>query len=315
MSIKKIISVTGKLVVLTFIFLLIYIGSANVFFTQVPALPSDPSLIPAPFDILVYGGVHVIILALVICRSRWYGWRLALAVGVAYYGFVSFMSQIETWWFLSNLTVTPLDLKGLFLMGLPPAFLFVPLAVWVLGKWKAPERIEEVFVETQMPPAQWAWKVVVIGIVYVGLYFAAGYYIAWRNPALRAFYGGTDPGNFISMMVLNFQQSPLLIPFQFIRGILWVLFALPVIRMGRRPWETALLAAIFISIPMSIGCIMANPYIPDASVRISHLIEITSSNFIFGMVLSWLFYRRHSSIQELFGLKSAVPSQVVSQAQ
>ena len=200
-------------------------------------------------------------------------------------------------------------------MGLPPAFLFVPLAVWVLGKWKAPERIEEVFVETQMPPAQWAWKLVVIGIVYVGLYFAAGYYIAWQNPALRAFYGGTDPGNFISMMVLNFQQSPLLIPFQFTRGILWVLFALPVIRMGRRPWETALLAATFISIPMSIGCIMANPYLPDASVRISHLIEITSSNFIFGMVLSWLFYRRHSSIQDLFGLQSAVPSQVVSQAQ
>jgi hypothetical protein len=225
---------------------------------------------------------------------------LALGLGVAYYGLVTFMAHTETWWYLSSLTVSPGVLGGLFLSGLPIATLFIPLAVRVLGKWKAPETSVPVTFETRMPPAQWAWKLVVVAVVYITLYFAAGYYIAWQNPTVRAFYSGTDPGSFITMMVINFQNSPGLFPFQLLRGLLWAMFTLPVIRMSRsNPWETALLVGLLISVPLNIGHIMPNPFIPDASVRLSHMIETTSSMFVFGLFVSWLLRRRHNSLADL----------------
>ncbi|MCE7982921.1 MAG: hypothetical protein DYG89_17190 [Caldilinea sp. CFX5] len=32
------------------------------------------------------------------------------------------------------------------------------------------------------------------------LFFAFGYYAAWQSPAVRAFYGETDPGSFLLQM-------------------------------------------------------------------------------------------------------------------
>jgi hypothetical protein len=40
--------------------------------------------------------------------------------------------------------------------------------------------------------------------------------------------------------------------------------------------------------------ILANPLMPVASVRLSHMIETASSTFIFGVIVVWVLYRgRH----------------------
>lgn len=61
----------------------------------------------------------------------------------------------------------------LFVMGIPTAFLFVPLSVWVLGKSRAvpesePDRLPNLSVD------QWIRKLTVIAGVYVVLYWGAG---------------------------------------------------------------------------------------------------------------------------------------------
>jgi hypothetical protein len=84
-----------------------------------------------------------------------------------------------------------------------------------------------------------------------------------------------------------------------------VLCALPIIRGSRlNPWSTGLMVGLMLSVPQNIGHILANPLIPLASVRLSHLIETASSTFIFGLGVVWLFHREHQSLKELFGVGS-----------
>ena len=187
-------------------------------------------------------------------------------------------------------------------MGIPTAFLFIPLAVWVLGKGRA---IAEALPNPAlvMPIQQWIWKLVALVVVYLVLYWGAGYFVAWQNPELRAFYG--QPGEalpFFTHTANTLRHDPRLFPLQILRALLWVLCALPVIRGSRvNPWWTALLVGLLFSVPQNLGHILANPLLPIASVRLSHMIETASSTFIFGTIVVWLLHREHHSLGDLIG--------------
>jgi len=243
------------------------------------------------------------VIAAMILASRWSGWKLAISLAFAYYGAVTFLMQIETWYFLSAITVGPQLLPRLFLMGIPPAFVFIPLAVWILGKGRAPADASP-NPALVMPARQWMWKLAAIAVAYLILYWGAGYFIAWQNPELRAFYG--QPGEaapFLAHLADTLRDDPMLFPFQILRAMLWTLCALPVIRGSRfNLWWTALLVGLLFSVPQNIGHILANPLLPIASVRLSHMIETASSTFLFGVIVAWLLHREHHSIKDLFGI-------------
>jgi hypothetical protein len=259
------------------------------------ALPRDaatePGLVGPGAGLLIIALVNVIVIAALIVTSRWRGWKLAIPLGLAYYGAVTFLTQIETWYFLSSLTVDRGLLPYLFVMGIPPGFGFVPFAVWMLGRWHGhretrPDGMMAILI------GPWIWRIALLALVYVALYWTAGYFIAWQNPQLRAFYG--QPGEalpFISHTANVVRTEPGLFAFQFLRGVLWVLCALPVIRGSRvSMWQTAVLVALLFSAPQNIAQILANPLMPLASVRTSHMIETASSMFIFGVLVVWVLY-------------------------
>ena len=264
---------------------------------------SEPGLVPATSGLLIIALADLLVIAALILTSRWGGRKLAVSLALAYYGAVTFLMQIETWYFLSSITVGPQLLPRLFLMGIPTAFLFIPLAVWVLGKGRA-------IAETSpnlalvMPIQQWIWKLAAIAVVYLVLYWGAGYFIAWQNPELRAFYG--QPGEalpFFTHTANTLRHDPMLFPLQILRALLWVLCALPVIRGSRvNPWWTALLVGLLFSVPQNLGHVLANPLLPVASVRLSHMIETASSTFIFGTLVVWLLHQEHHSFGDLIGI-------------
>ncbi|MFQ5812324.1 MAG: hypothetical protein ACE5I2_03915 [Anaerolineae bacterium] len=290
------------------------IGSMAVAGVMPTLATSEPGLVPATSGLLIIALADLLVIAALILTSRRSGWKLAVSLALAYYGAVTFVTQMETWYFLSSLTVSPQLLPRLFLMGIPTAFLFIPLAVWVLGKGRAsvstsrppfiPPKVGGERGGAVMPVQQWIWKLAVISVVYLVLYWGAGYFIAWQNPELRAFYG--QPGEalpFFTHTANTLRHDPMLFPFQVLRALLWVLCALPVIRGSRlNPWWTALLVGLFFSVPQNVGHILANPLLPIASVRLSHMIETASSTFIFGSVVVWLFHREHHSVGDLIGI-------------
>lgn len=279
-----------RLALLYVLFLVTFvIGSLAVADVLPASAASEPGLVSPGTGVLIIGLVNVLIVTALILTSRWRGVRLAASLALAYFGAVTVLPQVETWYFLSSLTVDARVLPRLFLMGIPTAFLFIPLAVWILGKWRRtdtprPSR------PIEMTAARWMPILAVLAAIYVVLYWTAGYFIAWQNPDLRAFY--RQPGAplpFLTHTANVARHDPGLFAFQWLRGLLWVACALPVIfGSSASRWQTAVLVGLLLSAPQNIGQILANPLMPIASVRFSHMIETASSTFVFGVIVVWL---------------------------
>lgn len=288
----------SRFLLLSFLFILTFMLGAMAVDSVLPELESEPGLLSAELTLLVMGVMNTLLMMALIESSRYRGWKLFAGLAFSYYGAVTLIMQIETWYFLTGISVSPSLLPRLFLMGLPVALIYIPLAVVLMGKLKPGEEIN-VGMEEVETLNYWVLRPFLIALVYVILYWSAGYFIAWQNPELRSFYG--SPGEALPFWIhtLNtFKHEPLLFPFQALRGLLWALFALPVIYGSR--WSraaTALLVSFLFSIPQNIGHLMENPLMPLASIRFSHLIETVSSTFIFGVIVALLLYRKTTRLE------------------
>jgi hypothetical protein len=256
-------------------------------------LPAPIAWTPSPEQVsglfgglLLVAAVNTLVISLIVARSTWSGWRLFAAVAFSWYGVMTLMAQIEAYWFGPALRLARSVPLLLALNALPLVLIVSLAAVVIWGKAARMRATPPLPESVPHTAAEWLWKLGVIAIAYLILYFGFGYVVAWQNPALRAMYdNGADP------IVFNYAY---LIPLQIGRSALWVLFALPVIWMARGSrWETALLVGLLLALPMNIGHVLPNPIMPDPSVRLSHFIETTSSNFLFGMFITWLLSWRH----------------------
>ena len=249
-------------------------------------LPSPPEQ-PAPAGdtlaaLLAVSFLNTAVLAYVILRSRWAGWRLVLTIFFVFYGVTTVMPQIETAFFVTRLP--PGTVPRLFLAGAIIAALFAPLAVLILGKRKPDRAEDEGHPRLNMPAGEWAGKLSLIVIAYVVIYFTFGYFIAWKSEAVRAYYGGSDPGSFLAQMSSVVRETPLLLPLQAARALLWTAIAVPVIRMMRGQWWEAGLAVALLFAVVNSQLLLPNPYMPR-EVRMVHLLETASSNFLFGWLI------------------------------
>ena len=257
-----------------------------------PATPAEPGPLPQMTALIIACAGTVLVVMAAIYSSRWHGWKLILAMSFGFYAVMTLVTQLETWYFLLGITVGPELMTRLFLQGIPTAFIFIPITVLMMGQIRP--RIEEPLSQAIIPMSlwEWVWKLAVIYVAYLLLYYLAGYFIAWQNPELRAFYG--SPGEALPVfkqMANIFSNDPWLTPYQLLRTLIWVAGAYPIIRGSRLPmWQTALVVGLMLSVPQNIGHLLPNPLLPLNSVRISHMIETASSTFIFGLVVTGLLY-------------------------
>jgi hypothetical protein len=233
--------------------------------------------------LLLMCGCAALVVSTIVLRARAVGWSLAAALALATFGVMTFLYYIEALVFLRT-KMSPADMNGMLVMGVLFSGLLGPLAVWILGRWRRPSAA--LSRPIAVPASAWMWKLAAIGVCYVALYMTFGYFVAWQNPALRTYYGGTDAGNFAADMYRNWITTPWVFPLQFGRGILWALFLIPLIRrFGRGPAETGLAMALFSAV-WCLQLLFPNPYMP-ADIRWSHLLETLGSNLIFGFGVGW----------------------------
>lgn len=287
---KNAILLALRVIALTFIQFACFALAGGVLGRQADSDPSGQAA--AAGSLLTACFLNTLVVTPIILKSRWAGWRLMAAVAFVLYGVMTFMPQIESAVFLTRLPAGMLP--RLFLMGALVAVPFSVLAVVILGKGRIGSVDAAPSPGLGMPVREWAWKLAVIAVLYVILYFTFGYFIAWRDPAVRAYYGGTDEGSFFANFRTVLRATPWLVPFQVLRGLLWVGFALPVVHMlkGHR-LGTALAIALLFSVVMNSQLLLPNPFMP-APVRMTHMIETASSNFIFGLIVGWLLTDRRS---------------------
>lgn len=284
-----------RFVILVILYFIVFVFAAGTVAPYLPLIPAEPGPVPANTGLLIICIASVLVITSMIHSSRWHGWKLIVAMPVAYYLVVTIVTQLEAWYFLLGVTIGPELMIRLFLQGMPVAFVFIPLAVLIMGRVRAQPGESRVPDIIPMSGKEWLWKLVLIYLAYLVLYYAAGYFIAWQNPDVRAFYGAPgDPLPFFQQMLHIFTKDPWLTPYQFLRTMVWVAGAYLMIRGSRLTLvQTAIIVGLVLSVPQNIGHLLPNSLIPLNSVRLSHLVETASSTFVFGVIVTWLLYPKY----------------------
>ena len=280
---KAAVIIAIRLLALTVLY---FICFAAVSAALLPAASEQPAAVQAGAALaalLAVSLLNTLVLGYVIIRSRWAGWKLVLTIFFVFYGVMTVMPQIETAFFLTRLP--PGMLPRLFLSGAIIAALFSSLAVLILGKRRSNPTESNRHSRLDMPVGEWVGKLSLIVIAYLVIYFTFGYFIAWKSAAVRAYYGGSDPGSFLAQMRTVVRDTPLLLPLQVVRAILWTAIAVPVISMMKGQWwEAGLAVALLFAVVMNSQLLLPNPLMPQ-EVRMVHLLETATSNFLFGWLI------------------------------
>jgi hypothetical protein len=234
-----------------------------------------------------------IVVSYLILRSSWSGSKLAGAMFVAMYGISTIATQVESVFFLS--TKMPHGMiPELFLQGGITMALIAPLAVLVLGKWRAAPPANAPTIPGHLSAASSAWRIALLVVAFEFLYMFFGYYVAWQNPVLRQYYEGHEFASFFGSLKSNWVDRPSIYGLQVFRALLYVACVFPLIRMLRvSRWERAAAVAFFLA-AWTTALLMPNPLMP-ATVARSHFWETLAFNLIFGVLLGWLLSKTTAS--------------------
>lgn len=238
--------------------------------------------------LLVTGLLQALVLSYVLARSVWHGWKLIATLFVVYAGITVLQTNIEAIVFLQYfVSIIPVDtMPQLILNGLIGSALVAIAAVLILDKMR-PAPVPVGYTDhLKMSAFGWVWKLSALAVIYLFIYFLFGLVVAkpLAGPAFDEYYGDL--------------QLPLwILPFQLVRGLIWALLTVPIIKMmnGSR-WEITLGVALLLSVLISSLVIPPNEFMP-APIRLAHFVELFSSMFVFGLADAWIltFHRQHTT--------------------
>jgi hypothetical protein len=233
---------------------------------------------PAPDDPLGPSGALLIVNALtagivfaVARTATARGWRLAVLVGGLVLSGQTLLMQMEALYFIQQMKMPFRTLAAVAATNTASAA-GAGLAALLLFR-DAPSAGDP----GRLSKAGWVGAVV----LYVLVYFVAGFLVAWSFPAVRAYYGDAA----------NLDLGPLA-AFQVLRGALWaalVAWAASQLRGGRIP--RALLVGTALAVLTGAQLLGPNEAMPWA-VRGAHLLELASSMFVYGALATLMMVRR-----------------------
>lgn len=234
-----------------------------------PTTPPNPNPL---LWLLVSDAFIALPIAAAALRSDWRDWKLVRAlffVPVA----IAVANWIEGAWYLPNVGI---DWRGVLIYEVVSLAL-ASLFWWVVFRSAA---VPESPVRSTLPErsfGQRLWPFALCSACYVFLYFLAGTIIF---PFVRDYYATQhipSPGPIVAMQF-------------FVRGPVFILVCLTLLRMFRLPrWAGAVAVGLaFSSISGVAALILPNGIFPD-TVRWAHFWEVSTSNFVFGFVVSWVW--------------------------
>ena len=221
---------------------------------------------------LLTNAVIVAALTAVALRSEWRGWKLGAVIASIPLA-IEAVNLLEGVFFLTS---SEIEWGKVLLFSVISAVLAVP--VWALLFGRRTEAPPEHYHPIQSKSrAERAWKFAVSDVSYIFLYLVAGLIIF---PYVKEFYATQHlpaMGTIVGLQLL-------------VRGPVFVVLCLLLVRMLGLPRLGGALAvgAVFALLIGVAPLLMPNPYFPDA-VRWVHFGEVTSSNFVFGAIVGWLW--------------------------
>ncbi len=205
-------------------------------------------------------------------RSDWRDVKLLRALFLVTVA-ISLANWIEGAWYLPNIG---LDWRGVFYFNV--VSIAIAAILWFLIFRRAP--VLEANVSSNLPDRsflQKLWRFALCSACYVLLYFVAGMIIF---PFVRDYYANQHLPSFGELVAMQF----------LLRGPVFVLVCLTLLRMFRLPhWSGAVAVGLAFSLMSGVATlILPNGIFPDI-VRRAHLCEVSSSNFVFGFLVAWIW--------------------------
>ena len=193
-----------------------------------------------------------------------------------------FMTQIETLFFgHAFIVLSKFDIVLLMLAGLFPLLGVTALLV----KFFQHEEDNIVYEREKINIKDILIKLGIIGIIYLCVYMLFGYFVAWQFEELRIFYSGsTEKLSFWEKLVNNVKTNPIIFPFQILRGILFGIAIIPIKNMVSKNKMVFITSVCLVYLCTAVVLIIPNALFPDM-VRIAHLIEMSSSMLLFGIIV------------------------------
>ena len=221
---------------------------------------------------LLSNALVVAALAFVAFRSDLRGWQLGAAMAGVPLA-IGCVNAIEGVFFLTNSVIS---WPGLFAFQILSAVLILP--VWALLFGKRPDVPQDHFHPIGSKSSiEKVWKFAVSDLAYSFLYLTAGVIVF---PYVKDFYATQHLPPMTSILAMQL----------LLRGPVFVLLCLALVRMLGLPRFAGALAVglVFTIISGVAPLLMPSVVFPDA-VRWAHFCEVTSSNFVFGALVGWLW--------------------------
>jgi len=226
----------------------------------------------------------------IIRHSHFNGKKLFLNLVFVLFFVQLFLAQIETLLFGHAFpALTKLDVVLIMLAGLLPLLVTVPLMI------KFFQNKDAVIEKMEINIKSFLIKLVVIGIIYACVYMLFGYFVAWQFRELRIFYSGSSEK--LGFWKHLFNNDPVIFPFQILRGMLFAIFVMPLKNMISN--KKAFIASICLVYSyLGYVFILPNVLFPDM-VRVGHLLEMTSSMLLFGIIVGNILFEKNSKKEVL----------------
>lgn len=235
--------------------------------------------------------LNVLLVTWIVNRTTLSGLRLGLVIFTVVFGVMFFMTQIETIYFNSAIQMP----SEIILSTLATGIVVSLLVAWLSVRYQKtlePSPAAQAASGTSLLQYQGIlWKTGLMAVIYVVFYFVFGYFIAWQFPSLREYYTGSrEILSFPVHMQQQFLTDPWLPVFQLVRGAIWAGMGLFIGAALTRAanWERSVIVGLSLSIGLSTLLLVPNPYMPNL-VRLGHFPELFLENFLFGVLLVWLF--------------------------
>jgi hypothetical protein len=248
---------------------------------------ADPNQLTIVF-LTIYSAFFCYAIYYVTINSNWRSLKRIVGITFVFYMIGSFILVLEMFLFGDAFpALSRVDLILMAFSDLPAILVATVLSVKFFGKQDFAQKIENPAALTLIP------RIAILGFIYMVLYILFGYFVLWQFEEARMFYGYL--GNTESFKIVEFIDSLKLIPpftyiFQFIRGIMFSVFFLPILFMLYKEGRKKIIISVCLTfLTTTVVLIIPNPFFPDI-VRWAHFIEMFSSMTIFGIITGLILY-------------------------